>query len=226
MGTDIDRIIFVPVIHTDVDSVKQVKKIVKEVKPEVVAVELDRERYAQLMNPESEDISNQEPQLTGDTAQDLMQHLAVLEKSLGEMTGSNVGEEMMAAIQEGRSIGAKIALVDRPIQETLQALMRVPLAELYGMMNMLPDASKDIQEGGATNLMDMLKEDGAIEDIMNQFQTEFPGLTEVLIKQRDQYVAKALHYILKDVKGKIVAVLGAGHIQGVKQALNVLLSEN
>lgn len=226
MGTDIDRIIFVPVIHTDVDSVKQVKKIVKEVKPEVVAVELDRERYAQLMNPESEDISNQEPQLTGDTAQDLMQHLAVLEKSLGEMTGSNVGEEMMAAIQEGKSIGAKIALVDRPIQETLQALMRVPLAELYGMMNMLPDASKDIQEGGATNLMDMLKEDGAIEDIMNQFQTEFPGLTEVLIKQRDQYVAKALHYILKDVKGKIVAVLGAGHIQGVKQALNVLLSEN
>ena len=226
MGTDIDRIIFVPVIHTDVDSVKQVKKIVKEVKPEVVAVELDRERYAQLMSPESEDISNQEPQLTGDTAQDLMQHLAVLEKSLGEMTGSNVGEEMMAAIQEGRSIGAKIALVDRPIQETLQALMRVPLAELYGMMNMLPDASKDIQEGGATNLMDMLKEDGAIEDIMNQFQTEFPGLTEVLIKQRDQYVAKALHYILKDVKGKIVAVLGAGHIQGVKQALNALLSEN
>ena len=226
MGTDIDRIIFVPVIHTDVDSVKQVKKIVKEVKPEVVAVELDRERYAQLMNPESEDISNQEPQLTGDTAQDLMQHLAVLEKSLGEMTGSNVGEEMMAAIQEGKSIGAKIALVDRPIQETLQALMRVPLTELYGMMNMLPDASKDIQEGGATNLMDMLKEDGAIEDIMNQFQTEFPGLTEVLIKQRDQYVAKALHYILKDVKGKIVAVLGAGHIQGVKQALNVLLSEN
>ncbi|MHA2081127.1 MAG: hypothetical protein ACW99H_08290 [Candidatus Thorarchaeota archaeon] len=43
------------------------------------------------------------------------------------------------------------------------------------------------------------------------------------MEQRDQYVAKALHYILNDVEGKIVAVLGAGHIQGVKAALEKLL---
>ncbi len=222
MSSLIDRIIFVAVIHTDLESVESVRKIVHEVKPEVVAVELDRERYQQLTNPAETD-DNTLPQMTGDSAQDLMQQLAFLEKSLGKMTGSNVGDEMLAAIQEGRAVGAKIALVDRPMQATIQAMMRVPLNELYGLINVLPDAAKDIESGGALDILDMLKKDGAIEDIMQQFQTEFPGLTRVLIDERDEYVAKALRFILNDVKGKIVAVLGAGHIQGVKVALERLL---
>ncbi|TFG34993.1 hypothetical protein EU527_00660 [Candidatus Thorarchaeota archaeon] len=226
MENDIERIIFVAVIHTDIDSVKQVREVVKNVRPEVVAVELDKERYEQLTDSVTSREIQKEPQLTGDTAHDLMLHLAALEKSLGDMTGSNVGDEMLAAIEEGKTIGAKIALVDRPIQETMKALMRVPLNELYGLINMLPDATKDIETGGANDLMDMLKEDGAIEDIIGQFTSEFPGLTEVLIHQRDQYVAKALHFILNDVEGEIVAVLGAGHIQGVKKTLEELLKEN
>jgi len=219
----IDRVIFVAVIHTDLESVESVRKIVHEVKPEVVAVELDRERYQQLTNP-SETDESQLPQMTGDSAQDLMQQLAFLEKSLGKVTGSNVGDEMLAAIQEGRAVGAKIALVDRPMQATIQAMMQVPLSELYGLINVLPDAAKDIEGGGALDILDMLKKEGAIEDIMQQFQTEFPGLTKVLIAERDEYVAKALRFILNDVKGKIVAVLGAGHIQGVKVALERLLN--
>ena len=123
---------------------------------------------------------------------------------------------------EGRSIGARIALVDRPISATVQAMMQVPVEEIYKLTGMLPDATKDIEEGGARDLLSLLKEDGAVDDIMSQFRSEFPGLAHVLIEQRDQYVAKALHFILNDVQGKIVAVLGAGHIQGVINALEHL----
>ena len=222
MSNPIDRIKFVAVIHTDLESVQNVREVVHKIKPEVVAVELDRERYQQLMNPD-ETNENLIPQMTGDSAQDLMQQLAILEKSLGTMTGSNVGDEMLAAIREGRAVGAKIALVDRPMQATIQAMMKVPLNELYGLINVLPDAAKDIEGGGAIDILDMLKKEGAVEDIMKQFQIEFPGLAKVLIEERDEYVAKALHYILNDVKGNIVAVLGAGHIQGVKASLERLL---
>jgi pheromone shutdown protein TraB len=223
VGSEIDRIIFVAVIHTDLESVEYARKVVRETKPDVVAVELDRDRYQQLMSPSDSD-ETLPLRMTGDSAQDLMQQLAVLEKSLGEMTGSNVGDEMLAAIEEGRAVGAKIALVDRPMQATVQAMMRVPLNELYGLTNILPDAAKDIEGGGAKDILEMLKEEGAIEDIMKQFQEEFPGLTKVLIQERDEYVAKALHFILNDTKGKIVAVLGAGHIQGVRAALERLLA--
>jgi pheromone shutdown protein TraB len=147
----------------------------------------------------------------------------MLEKSLGEITGSDVGDEMLAAIEEGQAVGAKIALVDRPMAETVRAMMKVPMDELYRLTNLLPDATKDIEEGGAGDILAMLKEDGAVDDLMEQFKKEFPALTDVLIKQRDQYVAKALQFLLGDVEGKIVVVLGAGHIHGVKEALKRLL---
>ncbi len=218
---EFERIIFVSVIHTDIESVKEARRIVREMKPEVVAVELDHERYHQLMNPPSE--TETSTTSTGDMAHDLMQQLALLEKSLGDITGSDVGDEMLAAIEEGRAIGAKIALVDRPMIATVQAMMKVSIDEIYKLTSMLPDATKDIENGGAGDLLAMLKEDGAVEDLMEQFQTEFPGLASVLIEQRDQYVAKALHFILNDSKGSIVAVLGAGHIQGVRAALDDLM---
>ena len=221
MVRESDRIVFVPVIHTDVESVEEARRVVRDTKPDVVAVELDHDRYQQLLNPP------EEAELlfpgVGDMAQDLMQQLAILEKSLGDITGSDVGDEMLAAIDEGRAIGAKIALVDRPMIATVQAMMKVPVDEMYRLTGILPDATKDIENGGASDLLAMLKEDGAVDDLMEQFRLEFPGLANVLIEQRDHYVAKALHFILNDVEGKIVAVLGAGHIQGVKAALEELL---
>ena len=225
MGNQIDRVTFVDVIHTDVESVEKARRIVREVKPAVVAVELDHERYEHLTNPDTHDPITAIP-LTGDTAQDLMQHLAALEQTLGGITGSNVGDEMMAAIEEGRAIGAKIALVDRPMKATIQAMMKVPLTELYGLINMLPDATKDIEDGGATDLLELLKQEGAVDNILEEFRTEFPGLTKVLIEERDQYVADALRFILNDVDGDVVVVLGAGHIQGVKAALERLLNDD
>ena len=217
MVDESERIVFVPVIHTDVESVEEARRVVREIRPVVVAVELDHDRDHQLMNPPEE--GENVDQGAGDMAQELMQQLAILEKSLGDITGSDVGDEMLAAIEEGRAIGAKIALVDRPMVATVQAMMQVPVDEMYRLTGMLPDATEDIENGGASDLLAMLKEDGAVEDLMKQFREEFPGLANVLIEQRDQYVAKALHFILNDVEGKIVAVLGAGHIQGVKTAL-------
>ena len=225
MGNQFDRVVFVAVIHTDLDSVEEVRRVVRKIKPTVVAVELDHERYEHLTNPDAhKEIDTMSP--TGDTAQDLMLQLAAMEQALSGITGSNVGDEMMAAIEEGRAVGAKIALIDRPMKTTIQAMMRVPLDELYGLIKMLPDATKDIEESGATDILDILKQDGAVDDIIEQFRSEFPGLTKVLIEERDQYLAQALHFILNDVKGKIVAVLGAGHIQGVKVALEELFTED
>lgn len=225
VGIQVDRVVFVAVIHTDLDSVEEARRVVREVKPTVVAVELDNERFLHLSNPDVHKEIATMP-LTGDTAQDLMQQLAAMEQALGGITGSNVGDEMMAAIEEGRAVDAKIALIDRPMKTTIQAMMRVPLDELYGLTKMLPDVTKDIEESGATDILDMLKQDGAVDDILEQFRSEFPGLAKVLIEERDQYLAQALHFILNDVQGKIVAVLGAGHIHGVKTALEKLFTDN
>jgi pheromone shutdown protein TraB len=222
LNNELNRVVFVAVIHTDTESVERAREVVRNIQPDVVAVELDHQRYQQLMESDKP-MANWKPTSSGDAAQDLIQHMATLEKSLGEMTGSNVGEEMLVAIEEGRRIGAKIALVDRPIHVTMQAIARVPLDEIYRLMGLVPDAQKDLQESDGTDILGMLKEEGAIENLMKDFNSEYPNLADALIHQRDLYVANALRSIMKDVDGRIVAVLGAGHIDGVRKALLNLL---
>jgi hypothetical protein len=220
MNTETDRIIFVAVIHTDHDSIEHARSTVKKEKPDVVAVELDKERYEILIN-ESEEKEIPEP--SGNAVDGLLYQIALLEKNLGQVIGSGVGNEMRAAIDEGRGIGAKIALVDRPLKETVRALMKVPLDEIYKLMGLIPQATEEIEGQNAFDFVSMLKDEGTVDNLMDQFETEFPALFDVLVKQRDEYVAQALLKILNDVKGKIVVVLGAGHIDGVKSALERLL---
>ncbi|UCE10673.1 MAG: TraB/GumN family protein [Candidatus Thorarchaeota archaeon] len=222
--TELDRIVFVPVIHADADSVKRARSVVIDIKPDVVAVELDRQRYEQLQD--SEAMSKMaDPPTSTNMVEHLMFQIAQLERDLGQKTGAIAGEEMLAAIEEGRKIGAKIALVDRPIQVTMKAIMRVPLDEIYRLTNMIPSASQDIEEGGSIDLLQKLKEEGTVDELVDVFRTEFPGLYDALISQRDLYVANALRSILDDVDGKIVAVLGVGHIEGVSRELTNLLRE-
>lgn len=202
----------------------RVIQTVNSVKPDVVAVELDRERYYQLT--EAKAGKNATPQkMAEDAVQGLMQNLAILEQRLGETTGSSVGEEMIAAIEEGRRIGAKIALVDRPLHLTVQALMSVPLDEIYRLTGLVPEANEEIVQGDSKDIFGILKEEGAIADLMKDFENEFPLTAEALIHQRDRYVANALVTILDDVEGRIVVVLGAGHINGVQKVLKELLEK-
>ena len=215
MANDIERIIFVPVIHTDNESVERARKTVVEVKPDVVAVELDHQRYQELMSESSSEVPL-EIQL--DSVQTLMQQLALLEKSLGDLHGSAIGTEMLAAIEEGRKQGAKIALVDRPIVVTIQAMTQIPLDEIYKLTSMITSSEAEI-DTESMDILGFLKEDGSVEEIIDEFKREFPGLYDVLITQRDAYVAEALHFILNDVPGKIVVILGAGHIEGVTRIL-------
>ncbi|MHA1882928.1 MAG: TraB domain-containing protein [Candidatus Thorarchaeota archaeon] len=217
-----DRVVFQPVIHTDIESVEKARKIVLEIRPEVVAVELDKTRYHMLLDPDpAQEEAASIP--SGDVIQNMLNQISNLERNLGSMTGSVTGTEMLVAIEAGKGVGAKIALVDRPIEATAQAMMQIPLDEIYKFTGVIPGASDDLEENDAEEIMSMLKEDGAVEDLMENFRTEFPSLARVLIDERDEYIAKALKSIMGDVKGKIVAVLGAGHIDGVKATLNRLL---
>ncbi len=225
MVKEIERVVFVPVIHTNPESVETARRTVMDIRPDVVAVELDRMRYHQLINPEQ--YENLEPDTSsGHSVNDLMNQIALLEKNLGHETGAKAGMEMMAAIEAGRKIEAKIALVDRPMDRTAQALAQVPLDEIYRLASLIPEATEGIEDGEGRSLMEFLKEDGAVDNLLSNFRKEFPVLAMVLIEQRDEYIAKAILSILNDVEGNVVAVLGAGHIEGVTCQLNALLKKD
>lgn len=220
---DIDRVVFIPVIHVDEESVNRVRQKIHDIRPDVVAAELDRERYQQLIS--KGDAQPEEPQSSGNIAIDFLSQIAILEQQLGDMTGTQAGNEMLAAIEAGRAVGSKIALIDRPFQETSTALMRIPLDEIYRLMHALNDAT-DVIEGTSQDFIVSLRDGEMVDSLLEEFEREFPAICDVLIHQRNQYIANALFSILNDVDGLIVAVLGAGHIKGVKSQLTKLLIQS
>ena len=63
--------------------------------------------------------------------------------------------------------------------------------------------------------IESIKEGDTLAEVMNYFQEMSPRAYEVLVKERDAYMARKL----LDIDGNVVAVVGAGHKDGIYQNL-------
>jgi pheromone shutdown-related protein TraB len=142
--------------------------------------------------------------------------LSSYQKRIAKKLNIRPGQEMMQGIESAQAIGANIVLADRRIQTTFMRIWRLlsfwDKCKLFYAFFMQSEEDTDITEA---DLQDMLQEDmllAAIKDIRN----EFPVIAQVLISERDQYLASQI----KNAPGqKIVAILGGAHVPGVKKEL-------
>ena len=72
---------------------------------------------------------------------------------------------------------------------------------------------EEIEELDLKKLMDQ----DVISSLMEEFGKIAPSVTTVLIHERDKYIAKKI--LDESKKGKVVAVVGAGHLKGIKEYL-------
>ena len=137
---------------------------------------------------------------------------------------------MIAAMQEAEKHNIKVALVDRDITVTLKrAWQKMGVREKFRVIWEFLKAmlGYDEEELEDLDLKELMKQD-VISQMMEEFSKIAPSAAMVLISERDQYIAQKIFQESK--KGKIVAVVGAGHINGIKkhlqtQDLNVNLQE-
>ena len=105
--------------HVSKNSVEEVRRAIDEFSPDVIAIELDRGRYAAIKKqgkaPEVDDILK-----GGNFSEILMQWmLAYIQRKIGMNVGVEPGSEMIAAIEEAEARNIPIALADRDIRITL-----------------------------------------------------------------------------------------------------------
>jgi hypothetical protein len=164
-----------------------------------------------------------------------------------DQSGFSAGEEFVNAIRQGQKIGAAIVLGDRDVEVTLRrlalALSQTDLGLLLSpdndleqsMRNLLPPESRTVVEtgGGGGNVMGQLTDAEFKEEfstyvetlrtkenvrmIMNQLKRVAPALYQVMLAERDVYMAGGL-----DTLGQfqtIVAVMGMAHVDGVERNL-------
>jgi pheromone shutdown-related protein TraB len=161
---------------------------------------------------------------------------------------------MMAAIKKAEERGCEIALIDRPIQVTMQRFwsamkftekikMIFSIIFAVGSMKGIKDAGEEgigieIEKGEGKNYieLDRITDDDVVTQLMGELREFSPGAATALLDERDAYIAGnlrelELHAISKEETSadagaaeeeegrKIVAVVGAGHVAGIKNLL-------
>lgn len=114
--------IIIGTAHVSAESVAQVQRVIAATAPDVVAVELDAQRFEALSKDSAfRDLDIFKIIREGKTLY-LLGHLAVsaYQRRMGAALGVKPGAELLAAVQAGRAAGAKIELIDRNVNTTLR----------------------------------------------------------------------------------------------------------
>ena len=206
--------------HISANSVEEVKDTIYELQPDRVAIELDFARYTKLkksMMGIEEDDSISVTQIIKENKVGLFLVTTVLsyfQSKMGAEVDVAPGSEMVGAIEAAEDLGIPIALIDRNINTTLErALNKMSFIDkikfLYGILiTDTDDEEIDIEE---------LKNPDNLDDLLGLFEDEAPAIYEVLVHERDAYLAGSLLRIPED---RVVAVVGAGHQPGINEFLD------
>lgn len=213
-----DRLILIGVAHILPESKKEVQKTITEREPEVVAVELCPYRYLQLTSSKK----NEEKDMSFSRSAILARILTLFQEKMGERTGMFPGEEMITAIDTGRRVGADIRLIDQNINRTLQRLTE-KMSFLEKARIVLEVLFSFFWKNEEIDLNEITKEEIVEELLINLKEFSEPAY-EVLIKERNEHMLKNITELLETKSGKIVCVVGAGHVPELFKKLNDLLN--
>lgn len=213
------QIYLVGTAHISKASADLVEKIIRQVKPDCVAVELCESRYKSLRDPERWRNTDIISVIKEGRAYVLLAQLllAAFQKKLGSQLDITPGAEMMRALSVAEETKCTTSLADREVKVTLKRtwaslglwssakVIATALGALFG------DKKIEAEE------IERLKSVDALEELMREFSSKLPDVRVALIDERDQYLA---HKIRNSPGDKIVAVIGAGHVPGIKNWLD------
>lgn len=208
-------IVLLGTAHVSKESARQVEEVILSEKPDTVCVELCESRYQSIRQKEKW-LETDIVQIIKDKKAFLLLSnliLASFQKRIADKLDIVPGEEMIRAIETGESQGSKIHLADRDIRVTLSRVWRnmgfwSKIKLLLQLLLSLGDV-QDIEEKD----IEKMKQEDILETLLSEIGKTLPELREILIDERDAYLA---HKIKTAPGKKIVAVVGAGHVPGIK----------
>jgi len=212
------EIILIGTAHVSRSSAELVKEVIEAERPDAVCVELDAQRYQTITEGSKWQEQDIFKIIKEKKATLLLINLvlASFQKRLAKQFGINAGQEMLQGIASAKEIGAKLVLADRDIQTTFARIwhnvgfwgkVRLIAEIIYGIFN-----NETITE----EEMEKMKTQDTLNAVLNDLASSFPQLKATLVDERDQYLAQKI----KEAPGqKVVAVLGAAHVPGVKEEI-------
>ncbi|MCB0730434.1 MAG: TraB family protein, partial [Ignavibacteriae bacterium] len=213
------QLILIGTAHISKQSADLVEEVIVSEKPDIVSVELDKQRYESLSNQkrwENLDLKSiiKEKQLSTLIINIL---LSSYQKKLGDKLGVNPGVELLRATTVAKDNNIPIELCDRDVRITLKRAWRI--MSFWQKMKFMAVGLASIfeHEEISEEQLEELKNKDVLSELMKELGKAMPVLKSVLIDERDSYLAKKI----KETNGnKIVAVVGAGHLEGIIKKIN------
>lgn len=204
--------------HISRSSAETVKNFIIQEKPDSVCVELCQSRFQSLRDPDKWKNMDIITIIKQKKALLLLVNLilSAFQKRLARQLGLNPGQEMIDAIQAAQENNINLVLADRDIQITFTRIWKklgfFGKLKLFFMLTLSIFSNEEISE----EEIEQLKSEDVLTAALNELAVSFPRLKSTLIDERDQYLAEKI----KEAPGKkIVAVVGAGHVPGIKQEI-------
>jgi pheromone shutdown-related protein TraB len=214
--------------HVSRESIEEVRNIICDEKPDIVCVELDQGRYNSIMQQDDWEKLNLAKVFKEGKGFLLIANLVLagFQRRLGNELGVKPGEEMKTAVEAAREMGISHSLCDREVHTTLRrAWARCGFWSKSKLLASLL-ASAFTTEKLSEKEIENLKDKNELDSMMSELADYLPAVKEVLIDERDRYLAaKIWSSAQKETEGtnqRIAAVMGAGHIHGITAYLEKL----
>ena len=208
-------IILIGTAHVSQESADLVRTTIETEKPDTVCVELCESRWQSIQQKSRWREMDIVKVIKEKKAFLLLSNLilASFQRRIADKMDIRPGQEMITAIETADMVGARTWLADRDIRTTLARTWRS--MALWGKVKLLFQLLLSLGEVDDLKAEDIekMKQEDVLNALLNEIGASQPVIRQILIDERDRYLAQRI----KNAPGeKIVAVVGAGHVPGIK----------
>lgn len=216
LNADGREVILVGTAHVSRESVRLVEEVIRAETPDAVCVELCAARHQALRQKDRWQNMDIVKVVKEKKAFLLLSNLllAAFQKRIARKMDVTPGAEMLKAVELAETSGAQLCLADRDIRATLSrawhSLGIWSKAKLVFQLLLSMGQAEDI----TAEEIERMKQQDVLEALLSEVGRSLPMLKTILIDERDRYLAAKI----RQAPGrKIVAVVGAGHVPGIKR---------
>lgn len=204
--------------HISAQSCVDVEAAIRDLRPDVVLVELDEGRLKSLRDPDTWKKTDIRKVIRDRQLPTLIANLVLgsYQRRLGGDTGVRPGSELLRAVDVAEAAGIRVVLCDRPIKKTLRrvwgAISFWQKPQLIASLVASLFSRQKISEAE----LGALKQPGSLNLMLAEMGSALPQLAHALVTERDWYMAEGVQ---ASTGGTALVVVGAAHVPGMGEAL-------
>ena len=217
------HIILLGTSHVAQQSVKAINEAFTQHKPDAIAVELDRQRLVALLTNAKPDYHPRNIKRLGLTGYLFALIGGFLQQKIGRSLGLQPGSDMKTAALLAQHHQKKLLLIDQPITTTLHHLSKqLTWKEKRRFLFDLFCGWCQSKKHRQTMRLDLshVPPEQLITTLITHLKKRYPTFYRVLIEERNHYMSrKILHFIKNNPDTTLLVIIGAGHLEGVREIL-------